>query len=975
MLDVNVLGPMIITAGSKEVTVDRPLERALLVRLALGRGSTVFDDRLADDLWTDVDSNRPIQRLRVVASRLRAALGEHADLLVRTSGGYRLTARMPDLLAAETAAQRLHTAARDENHAGVREAANAALANWRGPAFAGLHAFAFARAEATRLEHWRLDLTVHRLRAQLALGADTEMLTELTALTAAHPLHEPLHGLLAQALFRTGRRSAALEALARLRTNLIEELGVDPAPNVVDLERRISEGDQTLLRDPATTAERRTGGGSRAPLLLPVTSSRFVGRDAELTAVLEGVRGSGVTALVGAAGVGKSRLAAEVARAGAAERPVVLVELAPLRRGDAVVTAIADAAGVDSGAPDPLPEAAAALVGSLLVLDNAEHVVEAVCSAVLALLRATSDLHVMVTTQRALLIGERTHRVLPLDQDAATDLFTERAAADAISASGDAEAVAAICRAVDGLPLGIELAAGLTRALTVAQVAARVGDRLRLLVGGGHDAGRRHTSLRAALDWSHELLAPREQAVLRRIGVFAGGFVLEAAETVAAGGVVEPGDVAPALSDLVDRSLLAVVDDATGGRRFVMLESVRDYALARLADAGEADPTRQRHLSWCLAHVQRHAPQDLPMSADGIGAVFAEWPNLVEALERAPGTARAVDGFRLAEALYDPWHARGWFAEAPRHFTALADAPGVDPTERVLAMSKLAFHALMSGRLDEAAEMMATAAELARSLDDDSVTTTVLYHQGIVDVQRGRLIPAIDTLTRAENIALGMGAERRASSIGDALASAMLYAGDVTTALRRYEEGVEFDRKDGDEHRLAVSLHNLAEGLIDANRFDEAGELADESDHYATRLEDRQVAPLNAMVRAAVALAAGRLEDAEAHARRALSFAADAPVMAHVELAHVLLSKGELTEAARLLDIVGAGEQGRGTTWLAALPTAAALALARGDAEGARAQVQEAAQAYAAGGFGWRRYVARLYQVQDALAERARAPH
>lgn len=967
MLDVRVLGGTTITSGRLRVAVERPLERALLVRMALARGDTVFDDRLAADLWDDDDMVRPMQRLRVVASRLRNALGEHASLMSRTAGGYRLAARMPDLLAAETAAGRLHTAARTGDHAGVRDAADAALACWQGRSLDGLQAFAFARAEAARLDLWRLELTVHGLTAALELGAAVELVAELTSLTAEHPLHEPLHGLLARALYRTGQQAAALDALARLRNGLVEELGVDPAPDIVELEARIMRHDPALTPHPdAVALIRRDTPVRRARTKLPQPTTRFVGRESELAALLTELAHPGVTALVGAAGTGKSRLASEAARAAADSHDVVFVELAPLRRDDTVVTALAEAAGVDGGAPDPLHAAAAALDGSLLVLDNAEHVVEAASAAVRTLLRRAPRLHVLVTSQRPMLIGERVHVVAPLEPAAAQVLFADRAVADAFSPGGDQEAIAQICRAVDGLPLGIELAAGLTRALTIAQLAARVSDRLRLLVGGGHMAGRRHTSIRAALDWSHELLAPREQAVLRRVGVFAGGFGLEAAEAVAAAGDVEVGDVVPALADLVDRSLITVHDSEISGRRFVVLETVRDYALARLEAMGETQPARDRHLGWCLERARTLVPAARPLSVEGVTELFDDWPNMVEALEHAPGTERAAGGLRLADALYESWHARGWFAEARRHFAALTDAPGVDPAERVEAMCKHGFHALMSGRLDEAAELVAAAGRIADVLDDDDVSTVVLYYQGIVDVQRGRLRDAIPTLALAEELALKLGQQRRAFAISDALASALLYSGEVDAALERYRDGVADDRRADDEHRLAIGLHNIANALLDTHELDEAVAVAAESDHYARRLDDRHALPLNDLVRSAVALTSGRLDEAEAHARAALGYA-DPPTMAHVELANVLIGKGELTEAAELIDGIDTIEPDRGTTWLAAQPSAAALALALGHPEQARMLVARTTVEYAERGFAWPRYLQRLRQVEAAL--------
>ena len=374
------------------------------------------------------------------------------------------------------------------------------------------------------------------------------------------------------------RRTAgrALDQLARLRAALAAELGADPGPETAATELLLLRQDPCLATPrPARPSARR------AALNVPATS--FVGRAAELAALARLVGRSGVVTLVGPPGCGKSRLAAEAARR-ATGREVVPVALATVPAGG-VVRAIAESAGV---APAGL---AAALQAVLLVLDDADHLVEEVGEAVAQLRRETSGLTVLVTSQRPLRIAEEVrHQVGPLGPDAAATLFVERSAP---LRQADAGAVAAVCAAVDGLPLGIELAAGLTRLLTPAQLAERMPDRLRLLVGGRRDAAGRHASIRAALDRSHGLLADRERSVLRRISVFAAAFELTDAEEMVPGGAVGRADVAPAVAELVDRSLVAVTTEG-GQQRFRLLGTIRAYALDQLVAAGEAAEVRHR---------------------------------------------------------------------------------------------------------------------------------------------------------------------------------------------------------------------------------------------------------------------------------------------------------------------------------------------------------------------------------------------
>ncbi|MEU7140635.1 BTAD domain-containing putative transcriptional regulator [Nocardia sp. NPDC046473] len=983
-MDVLVLGPVQAWADGVAVTVDRPLERAVLVRLALANRVPVPDGRLAEDLW-GAEVERPVQRLRVVVSRLRAALGPLADVIGRTPAGYQATVSATDLLAAEAAAQRLHIARRAGDFGAVAAAAREALALWRGYALADLRTIAFAAAEGERLDDWRLSLTVAGLEANLELGAAGEVVTELTGLVARHPLHEPLSCLLALALYRTGRQADALERLARLRRALSEELGVDPSPDTSKLELRILDHDPALrasalpvaatVGSPAANqevapetapTESATEPEPRpwpAPVVVPMTS--FVGRGREFATLTTRLAEPGLTTVVGVAGSGKSRLAAELARSiGRAGRPVVLVELAPLGRAEDVLPAVAaalEAGGLATdGAIDPngpLPGILAALDGdggrALLVLDNAEHVLHSVAE----LVTAANGFSLLVTSQQPLGVpGESVYPLGPLDRGVAVALFIERAGLRGLVTATERDELVTICAAVDWLPLGIELAAGLTRTLTISQLAQRIDDRVRLLVGGARGAaGGRHTSLRVALDWSHELLADRERAVLRRLGVFAGGCTLEAAEAVAPDGDLERGDVAPAMADLVNRNLVTVQTDGAT-RRFVLLETVRDYALARLTEANEVEELRAGHLRWCLHLVRTIGAPDDFAAAESVAAVFAEWPNILAALECAPGTSRATDGLRLAVEMHVPWLARAWFREAQRHYAALTEAADIAAHELAQALSHYGFHTLMTGDLEAAAVQLAKAGELAAPLDDPELAQTVRYYQGIVDIERCRLPEAVERLREGERLAVR---DTQGSSFADALGTALLYSGDPAEALAAYTRSCAVDAAHEDEHGLSRGLSNQAKALLGLGRVEEALATAEESDRYARRLDDRQILPLNDLTRAAAALAAGSLDAAESYCRAALGHEEDATGLARIDLADVLLAKGETTAAGELLDEFFAASPG-GVPLLAARAVSVTLRHAEGDEDGARVLLEQVRAEFAAAGFGWHRYTDRL---------------
>ncbi|RJO76415.1 hypothetical protein D5S18_08820 [Nocardia panacis] len=942
------------------MAIDRPLERAVLVRLALANRVAVPDARLARDLW-GAEIERPVQRLRVVVSRLRATLGAHAGVIARTPAGYQTSAVVADLLAAEAAAQRMHTAQRGGDWPVIAESARAALSLWRGEALADLRAIPFARIEGERLDDWRLMLTVAGLQANLELGAPDEVVTELAALVARYPLHEPLGCLLALALYRSGRQGAALERLARLRRVLAEELGVDPAPDTARLEMRILDHDPALRAAASVELfmDAPVSAGSvatEAPVTGPVTS--FLGRGREFAALSARSARPGLITVTGVAGSGKSRLAIELARAAAnSGRRVVHVELAPLTGDDDVAPAgmaALESAGLLDGTDDPV---AAFGPQVLLILDNAEHVRRGVREFI----RTATGSSVLVTSQAPLgAPGESVYPLGPLDRGVAVALFTERAGLGGLVTAAEREDVVRICAALDWLPLGIELAAGLTRTLTIAQLATRIDDRVRLLVGGARNAGGgRHTSLRVALDWSHELLADRERAVLRRLGVFAGGCTLEAAEAVLpdpGGGIaMEVGDIAPALADLVNRSLVSVQSDS-GTRRFTLLETVRDYALSRAAEAGELEALRAAHLSWCRDLVAVAGAPDDFAAAEAVASVFAEWPNILAALEHAPGTPRAADGLRLANAMHVPWLARAWFPEARKHFSALVvDAIDLPPAELAQALSHYGFHELMGGALERAADLLARAAEVAAPLGDAEPGQTVRYYQGIVDIERARLSTAIEHLRTGEALAER---DSQAASFADALGTALLYSGDAVGALAAYRRSAEFDKAANDEHGLSRGLSNEAKALLDLGDTAAALAAVEQSDRYARRLDDRQILPLNDLTRAAVARAAGELDAAESYCRAAFEHEGATTGMARVDLADVLIVKGEWAEAATLLD----GLRGRayGIPLLAARAVETSLRAARGDAIGAAELAATLRAEFVATGFGWHRYADRI---------------
>ncbi|MBM7784937.1 ATP-binding protein [Tenggerimyces flavus] len=962
-ITVHVLGPVEVRIEGTSVRLDRPLERALAARLALAAGASVPDDRLARDLWGDTDLNRPTARLQVLASRLRGSLGSVGPAaLTRSGGGYALAATTPDLAAAEAASERLQAAVRSGDHAAVRSAASEAVAHWRGPALADLRAIPYALGEGERLDAWLLELRIEGLAADLELGGGTgpEAVAELQGLATEHPLHERLRGLLAVSYYRSGRQADALETLSTLRTALADELGVDPSPATAELELRLLRQEPSLLAAPpppvAHTPDQR----------LPVPATSFVGRDDDVADLLERVVNDELVTLLGPPGAGKSRLAIEVARR--VERPVTLIELAPLTATDDLSGTFLRAAGLDRGPGDPLQRTAAALSGRLVVVDNAEHVVEATATAVEALRRYGTQLAVIVTSQRPLLISEeRVYEVPTLSTEAAAKLFDDRRLAG--SGPLDPQLVDDVVAAVDRLPLGVELAAGLTRTLSVSQLAQRIHDRMRLLVGGSRIDGYRHTSLRAALDWSHDLLDPVEQIVLRRAAIFAGGFTLEAAEAVLPDDLLDAGGVAPALIGLADRSLVAV-RSAGDGKRFVLLETVRDYAADRLREAGEQSDVLARALRWAREYIEA---KDYLMthSAEALEEVMYEWTNVIALLEAAVPSAHGGLALELATWTDEILISRGRYQDCIRFYEAFVDAPDAEDAIRAEALSNLSYAYVMVGEVERAAGVLVRAGEISARIGNDVQLMRVLYHRGIVAIQRGLPMEALSPLRSGRALAGQLGKMMAHSAFQDAEAIALEYAGDLPGALALYEASLEADRAANNEHGLA-RVAGMATALIATGQIASAIECLDLAETHADRLGDPVALSDIHVGRGRVLLASGSLPAAIECFRSALSHPdvaeSDLPGrMAQLDLADALLLAGAVDEARSLVSSVVASSPEHNLNWLVAQPLLALLALSAGDAPAAASLVASAAAEYDSRSFHWWPAVTRLDRARAGL--------
>ncbi|MFE9368940.1 BTAD domain-containing putative transcriptional regulator [Streptomyces sp. NPDC006711] len=575
-----------------------PRVRTLLTALALRPGRAVPVPALIDDVWAEDPPQDAPAALQALIGRLRRAIGKEA--VESGPAGYRLAAPPDavDLYAfEERAAQGAAQLAAGDPEAAA-DTLRAALALWRGPALADLP----DRHAAVRPEARRLVALRHRIEADLRRGATDGLLPELAELLAAHPYDETLHAQLIRTLRAQGRRADALAAYDKARRTLADSLGTDPGPELTALHAELLREEP----DPAGPAE-----GNLRPRL-----TSFVGREPELAAIRADLVSSRLVTLTGPGGTGKTRLAEQAAAA--SDTPAWLVELAPLDEPDAVPGAVISALGLREtalltreGQPahtDPtarLVDDLAQWPDTLLVLDNCEHVIGAAAELAETLLTRCPGLRVLATSREPLGVpGEAVRPVEPLPPLPAHRLFAERARTvrPDFDPGADPEAVAEICRRLDGLPLAIELAAARLRLLTPRQIADRLDDRFRLLTSGSRTVLPRQQTLRAVVDWSWGLLDDAERDVLRRASVFAGGWDLTAAQAVC--GATDD------LAALVEKSLvIAVPADDGSGMRYRMLETIHEYAVERAAETPEVlRAAADAHTAYYRDLVRRAEP-------------------------------------------------------------------------------------------------------------------------------------------------------------------------------------------------------------------------------------------------------------------------------------------------------------------------------------------------------------------------------
>ena len=705
MLEFRVLGPLQVERDGRLLPLGGFKQRGVLALLLLGRNRPVSRDQLVDVLWGERPPASAANSIQIYVSKLRRLLGDgdsaDGSAIVTEPPGYRL--RVPPGELDADRFERLITAGSEALGAGKADRAEKTFAHaltlWHGPPFADFAGEPFAQAEIARLEQLRLRALEEQIEARTALGCHATVLTQLPTLVDLHPLEERLRAQLMVALYRSGRQADALAVYQDFRSRLADELGLDPSPGLREIERQILRHDSALLASaspqapelpsaapgdfPARAAERTN---------LPTPPTPLIGREQELQEASQLLRAHRIVTLTGPGGSGKTRLALQLAADAVRDFPdgVVWIPLQALSDPELVVPTIARAVG--SG--ETLVENADRRL--LLVLDNFEQLLGA-ASRVGNLAAQLPELKLLVTSREPLhLAAEYEYPVAPLREQEAVALFIERASAAKPDFIDDG-AVEEICLRLDCLPLALELAAARVKALSASELLKRLDRRLPILTGGSRDAPERQRTLRATIAWSYELLAEDEQRAFARLAVFTGGCTLEAAEQVCQ---IDLDTVAA----LIDKSLLR-----REGDRYLMLETIGEYALERLEASGELDEFRQRHADYYLE--QARSVELLirsPQAAGAIDRLEPEHDNLRAALQWLSG--------RTSE---QPLRLAMWGLAARLH--GFGD------------------QALDRRNVTEAARLYRESIEIGLQLKDDTQTAYCLAGLAAVSAQRGRL--------------------------------------------------------------------------------------------------------------------------------------------------------------------------------------------------------------------------------------------
>ena len=802
-----ILGPLRAVGGDAEVDLGGPRQQRVLAVLLAAAPDAVSVDRLIDEVWGETPPGTASHVVRTYLSNLKRATG---DRVVSDGQHYRISLNGDSIDAVEfgsalSDARSYFPADPLRVSKLLRESSRL----WRGRPFGNLGDDApLLERRSFELEETRMQSTELLVEAELALGHHEQVLPELEGYVSEHPLRERLHRALMLGLYRSDRQADALRVGWSLRTALVEELGIEPSAETRALEDRILVQDSRL--------------DLRPPTNLPAFVSSFVGRRIQMAEVSKLLDVDRLVTLVGVGGVGKTRLARQVARAMLDRFPdgVWWTDLATLppdgspAAKTAEVFDLAEQPGVD----------VVALLGRflaqrhcLLILDNCEHVVDAVAVLASELLEQADDLTVLATSRKALrTTGEARYVVppmsLPIGTTGTSDaerLFVERATqidGDFLVTDHVQRDIADICRVLEGLPLAIEMAAGCVNTLSPGEIARRASGHGELV---SEDAGapERHRSLSATIDWSYRLLSAQQQALFDRLSVFVGSFDITAANAIAGWDPLPTGDVDADLAALVDASMVATERSPAGWVRYRLLGSLRSYGRARLSERGEPDVVGQLHSRYFLGAIEEAASAWFtPEHSPAMESVATMNDDLLAALEWSLDHEDRSATLGAAVGLVGYWFWRGDPANAYRYGKRMLDgSDGVSDHLRAAGLLCVGFGSQLIGDFAGGGAAVAEAVRLLESTDEWKLLLWAYNGQG-----QGGVFLGLPDLVTEMGLRILEVCDRHGARLPRAYGLALLGEseffgdGDFEVARRSFSEAIPLFRELGDDAGLTM---------------------------------------------------------------------------------------------------------------------------------------------------------------------------
>ncbi|MGI9122385.1 MAG: tetratricopeptide repeat protein [Rubrobacter sp.] len=873
-----LLGGFWVSVGSQTIEQDqwRLRKAASLVKLlAIAPGHRIHREQVMNLLWPDLGRKAASNNLRPVLHAARKILdpakgsrylASQDESLVLCPGGQLW-------VDVEAFAESGFSARRSQDPAAYR----AAIELYAGELLPDDRYEEWAENRRGELRRLYIELLVDLSGLYEERGQYGQAAERLQRALSEEPANEEAHAGLIRLYALSGRQGEALTQYERLRETLSGELGTEPGATTRVLRDEIAAG---RFQPTRRAAPRQEEPSHSVKHNLPASRTNFVGREREMVEVRRMLAMTGHLTLTGTGGCGKTRLALEVARdlVGTYKDGVWLVELAPLSEGALVPQVMAATLGVQEQPGRPLQESLLDALGdkeTLLILDNCEHLLDAAARLTVALLDSCSRLRVLATSREPLgvtgelgwpvpsLSAPGTQQSLTVEELGGYEsvrLFADRASKRHPGfelTSENATAVARVCVGLEGIPLAIELAAARIGMLSAAQISERLGHSLKLLTDGDQRVDHRHQTLRAALEWSFELLGEPEQALFRRLAEFAGGFTLDAAESVGVGEGIDQEDVLELLSVLVDKSLVVAEENWEQGARYRLLEPVRQYAREKLGVSGEAEAVGRRHAEFFLALAEEAEPElTRSQQAEWLDLLETERDNLRAALSWALG--RELDsGPRMAGALCRFWHTRGYLSEGRRYLEAVASSSAVPTTIRAKALDGLGWIAEPQGDYERAREAYEESLELYRISNDKRGVANVLGDLGSLALDRGDYEEATSLLVESLTLHRELGSKEEVVGVLNGLGVLASAKGDREQSISYFSEALALSRGTGNVRRNATSLGNLGITMLVHDNPEQATVLLEESLALFREIGDSSNIAIGLMYSALAALTEG----------------------------------------------------------------------------------------------------------------------